>query len=128
MDISLRITIIVALIIYYACILYLLRRKSLTLKYTLLWILSGLIMILIVIFPDVFESMIHKIGVVEMTNGLFAVVLFAILIILISITSIVSKMNRRIRQLVQQCAMYEQEIRKLKTEVGKKNVGKGIEQ
>jgi len=111
MDISLRITIIVALIMYYACIFYLLRKKSLTLKYTLLWIFSGFVMILIVIFPDLFEKMIHKIGIVEMTNGLFAVVLFAILIILISITSIVSKMNSRIRQLVQQCAMYEREIR-----------------
>lgn len=117
MDMSLRITIIVALVIYYACIFYLLRRKSLTLKYTLLWILSGFVMILIVSFPDTFEKMMHKIGIVEMTNGLFAVVLFAILIILISITSIVSKMNSRIRQLVQQCAMYEQEIRKLKKEI-----------
>ena len=74
-------------------------------------------MFLIALFPNVFEAMIHKIGIVEMTNGLFAVVLFAVLIILISITSIVSKMNARIRQLVQQCAMYEKEIRNLKQKV-----------
>ena len=117
MDSSLRITIIVALIIYYVCIFYLLRKKSLTLKYTLLWIFTGLIMFLIALFPNVFEAMIHKIGIVEMTNGLFAVVLFAVLIILISITSIVSKMNARIRQLVQQCAMYEKEIRNLEQKV-----------
>lgn len=117
MDMSLRITIIVALVIYYACIFYLLRRKSLTLKYTLLWILSGFVMILIVSFPDTFEKMMHKIGIVEMTNGLFAVVLFAILIILISITSIVSKMNGKLRQLIQQCSMYEKEIRNLQEKV-----------
>jgi hypothetical protein len=114
MDVSLRIVIIVALTIYYICIFYLLRKKSLTLKYTLLWIFAGLVMILIVAFPSVFERIIHSIGIVEMTNGLFAVVLFAILIILISITSIVSKMNSQMRQLVQQCALYEYEIRRLK--------------
>jgi hypothetical protein len=48
-----------------------------------------------------------------MTNGLFAFLFFAIIILLMSLTSIVSKMNNNMRQLVQQCAMYEKRIREL---------------
>ena len=117
MNISLRLTLIVALAIYYVVLFYLLRKRALTLKYTLLWIISGIVMILIVAFPALFEKLMRVIGVVEMTNGLFAVVCFAILIILISITSIVSKMNEKMRQLIQQCAMYEKRIRELEKSV-----------
>lgn len=117
MNISLRLTLIVALLIYYVVLFYLLRKRALTLKYTLLWIISGIVMILIVAFPALFEKLMRVIGVVEMTNGLFAVVCFVILIILISITSIVSKMNEKMRQLIQQCAMYEKRIRELEKSV-----------
>lgn len=117
MNISLRLTLIVALLIYYVVLFYLLRKRALTLKYTLLWIISGIVMILVVAFPALFEKLMRVIGVVEMTNGLFAVVCFAILIILISITSIVSKMNEKMRQLIQQCAMYEKRIRELEKSV-----------
>ncbi|MDO5147435.1 MAG: DUF2304 domain-containing protein [Eubacteriales bacterium] len=113
MNTSLRGAIVIALIIYYVVLLYLLRKRALILKYTLLWLTAGVIMILIVIFPQAFEKVIHSIGIIEMTNGLFAVTLFAIMIIVVSITSIVSKMNERIRQLVQECAMYEKRLREL---------------
>lgn len=114
---ALRIALIVALALYYFCIFCLLKRKSLTLKYTLLWILTGIVMLLIVLFPGLFEGAMHAIGIVEMTNGLFAVVLFAVIIILVSITSIVSRLNDRIRQLIQQCAMYEKRIREMEEKI-----------
>ena len=105
--------------LYYLCIFYLLRRKKLALKYTLLWLVMGLVMLVIVIFPNAFTKLVNVVGVIEMTNGLFAVVLFAIIIILISITSIVSKLNDQIRQLVQKCALYEKHIRSLEEELQK---------
>lgn len=109
----LRIALLIAILVYYLCIYYLLKEKKLLLKYSLLWIISGLIMILLVIFPQPFEYIMHLIGVVEMTNGLFAVVLLVLIFILISLTSIVSSQNSKIRQLVQQCAMYEKQLRQL---------------
>lgn len=113
MNTSLRIAIFVALVFYFICIFYLLRKKSINLKYTLLWIFSGIVMCLIALFPDTFAWLMHKLGIIEMTNGLFAFLFFAIIILLMSLTSIVSKMNNNMRQLVQQCAMYEKRIREL---------------
>lgn len=113
MNISLRLTLVTALLIYYIVLFYLLRKRALTLKYTLLWLISGIVMVLIVVFSELFEKLMRFIGIIEMTNGVFAVVCFVVLIILISITSIVSKMNEKMRQLVQQCAIYEKRIREL---------------
>lgn len=113
MNSVLRIVIVIALCVYYAYILSMLKKKKFALKYSLLWIFAGFVMLLIVIFPEVFELLIHAMGIVETTNGLFAVVLFAMLIILISITAIVTKLNDSIRQLTQRCAMYEKRIREL---------------
>lgn len=117
MNVSLRIALFTALAIYSIFIYHLLKRKRLSLKYSLLWIFFGLIMIILVIFPQPFEYIMHSIGVVEMTNGLFAIVIFVLIFILISLTSIVSSQNSKIRQLVQQCAMYEKQIRVLEEQI-----------
>ena len=113
MNTVLRITLIVALIVYFSSIGYLLKRKTLALKYTLLWLVSGLIMFLFVLFPGALQRFFRLLGVVELTNGLFALVLFFLLITMITLTAIVSKLNEQIRQLVQRCAMYEKRIREL---------------
>ncbi len=122
MNTSLRIVISIALVVYYAWIFYFLKKKSLTLKYTLLWLFTGLVMVLVVIFPQALEQVLHWVGVVELTNGLFGIVCFALLIILLSITSIVSILNEKMRRLVQQCAMYEKRIRELEVKLENDNI------
>ena len=122
MNTSLRIVISIALVVYYAWIFYFLKKKSLTLKYSLLWLFTGLVMVLVVIFPQALEQVLHWVGVVELTNGLFGIVCFALLIILLSITSIVSILNEKMRRLVQQCAMYEKRIRELEVKLENDNI------
>ncbi|MDO4607952.1 MAG: DUF2304 domain-containing protein [Clostridia bacterium] len=113
MNIYLRITLIIAVIIYFVLIVCLLKKRRLELKYTLLWLFGGVVMVLILIFPDVFMLLMRKIGIVDATNGLFAALSFIIIIILMSITSIVSKLNASLRGLTQKCAIYEKRIREL---------------
>ena len=50
---SLRITLLIAVILYFIIILFYLKNKALELKYTLLWIFAGIIMLLMVIFPQI---------------------------------------------------------------------------
>ena len=113
MNVTLRIVLAVALLLYFVCLVHLLRKKKLDLRYSLLWFLMGFVMALILIFPNAFGYLMRLIGIVESVNGLFAVLIFALIIILVSITSIVSKLNRDLRQLVQKCAIYEKRIREL---------------
>lgn len=109
----LRFFLLFALVLYFIFLFMLLKKNSLALKYTLLWFLTGIIMVIVVIFPSILEIPLKHMGVVEWTNGIFALLLFFLIVICISITSIVSKLNERNRKLTQKCALYEKRIREL---------------
>ena len=117
MNSTIRIIMVIAIFIYFICIIHLLKKERLNLKYSLLWLLSGLLMFLVVMFPNFIRLIIHKMGILELTNGVFAITIFLIIILLMSITSIVSTLNNRSRSLVQRCAMYEKRIRLLEHQI-----------
>ena len=115
---KLRIVLIIAVIVYFVLILYWLKIKALNLKYTLLWLLSGVAMGILVIFPEVLLSISKLVGI---QTPMYALLVFAItfvIAILMSITSIVSRQNRKIRTLIQENALLEKRIRDLEDRVG----------
>ena len=116
MNTKLRLAILIALLLYFICIIHLLKKKRLGLRYTLLWLLSGVIMVLITLFPSPFAFLMRQIGVIEMTNGLFAVMLFLLIIILISMTAVITGLNERVRTLTQKFAQMEKRLRELENE------------
>ena len=117
MSIYLKITLLVAIAVYFLCIFYLLKKKRLELRCTLLWIFGGILMLFVVLFPGVITFILKYTGIVEEVNAVFAAVIFILIIILISITSIVSKLNSDLRKLIQKCALYEQRIRELEGKI-----------
>lgn len=119
MNFSLRLSILLAIITYFLIIMYLLKNKSLTLRYTLVWIISGLCMLLVVLFPDMMTSIAKYLGIAEVPNALFALCLFFLLIISITLTSIISKMADKNRQLIQHCALLDRQIRELHNKLTK---------
>lgn len=112
-DIKLQIFMIVALAVYFWVLVSLLKKKRISLKYTLLWIFSGCLMLIIAIFPQVFGWISVLIGVEVPANALFAILFFCTLIILISMTSIVSKLNDSVKTLTQDVALLEKKVREL---------------
>lgn len=117
MNLALRITLILAVVIYFIILFALLKRKKLSLKYTLLWILSGVIMLLTVTFPNLFILIVRSMGIVDYTNGLYSIAIFLILIILMSMTAIVSKLNDKNKTLIQQFGLLEKRIRELESRI-----------
>ena len=105
------ITLVMGLCIYFFIILMLLKYKEISLKYTLLWLLSGLLMILLVIFPSLLSGISHALGFQSNMNGLMVFGVAFIIMIIMSLTSIVSKQSSKIRNLVQYTAMLEKRIR-----------------
>ena len=110
---TLRIAMFLAEALYFILIFFFLKRKTLTLKYTFLWLLAGIVMVVFTAFPMWFVSLIKLCGVESNMNGLFALSVFFIIIILMSLTSIVSKQTEKIRTLTQENALLEERIRKL---------------
>lgn len=112
--IQLRISITIALIIYFTIIVKLINNKTLNLKYTLLWILTGMIMLVVMLFPEVAEEIAHLLGISLASNAVLFIGGFFALVIILSLTAIVSKQTTRIRDLAQKLAIIEKDFRELK--------------
>lgn len=117
---TLRFFLILAVICYFIIILYFLKQRALNLKYTLLWLLAGVVMGLLVIFPNLLVRMIHMFGIEDNMNGLFIICIAFILMILMALTSIASRQNMKIRSLVQEIAILEKRVRELETDTEKR--------
>ena len=98
---------------FLAVLIALLRKNRLSLKYSLLWLFSGFVMLLLSLFPGLLDSFARLIGIYSSVNALFAVLLFCALILLISITSIVSRQKTEIVRLAQEVSLLENRIRHL---------------
>lgn len=110
---TLQITLSVAVICYFIIILYYLKRKMLELKYTLVWLAAGLIMGIMIYFPEILVRFVRMIGIESNMNGLFILCIAFIIMILMTLTSIVSRQQLKIRTLIQEISMLEKRIREL---------------
>ena len=109
----LRIVLILALALYFIIILILLKNKTLELKYTLLWMVSGVVLALLIVWPEILQMFVSLIGIQSNMNGLFIFMFAFVIMIMMSLTSIVSKQANKIKLLVQELAIMEKRIRDL---------------
>ena len=116
MTIHLRIAMSIAVIVYFYLIVKFIKKKTLTLKYTLLWLFAGACMALLVLVPDLLTWMADLLGIATPMNALFMVAIGFIIVILMSLTAIVSKQTERIKNLTQENAMLEKRLRKKEDE------------
>lgn len=112
-SVKLRISLIIIVIIYFIFILAFLKNKAISLKYTLLWIVAGIFMGILVIWPQLLLMIRRFVGIESNMNGLFVMAIGFIIMILMSITSIVSRQNEKIRKLTQVVAILEKRVREL---------------
>ena len=85
----------------------------LELKYTLVWLFAGLVMGIMVFFPDLLMDFVHLLGVQSNMNGLFILAIAFCIMVLMTLTSIVSRTSMKLRAMIQEIAMLEKRIREL---------------
>lgn len=110
---NLRVTLCIAVICYFVIILYYLKKRMLELKYTLLWLIAGVVMGVMIFFPQSLVWFVRRLGIESNMNGLFVLCFTFIIVILMAITSIVSRQQMKIRTLIQEMSMMEKKIREL---------------
>ena len=113
MNKALQLFLLLAITLYFFALVHFSRRKRVEPKYMLLWIISGVIMIALTLFPALLNRVSRFLGIYDPTNALFAIVLFCVIIILMALTAILSHHNADIIRLVQENALLEQRIREL---------------
>lgn len=110
---TLQITLSIAVVCYFIIILYYLKRKMLELKYTLVWLAAGLVMGIMVFFPELLVWFVKLLGIESNMNGLYILCIAFIMMILMTLTAIVSRQQYKIRILIQEVSLLEKRIREL---------------
>lgn len=110
---TLRIVLIIGLLAYFFVVFNLLKKKRMKLKYTLLWILMGVIMLVLLVIPELLEVITNALGIVSAVNGLFTFAVGFLILLTLVLTSIVSTQSEKIKALVQSNALLEKRMRDL---------------
>ena len=109
----LQIVLLVAVALYFIVILYFLKKKALELKYTLIWLLAGVVMLVLIAFPQLMTIAVSMLGIQSNMNGLYIALISFIIMILMTLTSIVSRLAYKAKVLTQEVALLEKRIRDL---------------
>ena len=104
---------IVGILIYLGVIVVLLKKQKLNLRYALTWLLMAFVMLLVAVFPQIITAISRLLGVASDVNTVFVLQGLFVLLILLSLTSIVSKQTNRIRKLAQTQELLEKRVREL---------------
>ena len=119
LPIRLKVSLLAAVLVFFVIVLSMLKRRRLTLKYTLLWLLTGAVMLIFVVFPELLQSLAGFIGAQTLMNTLYLLIIGFILVLLMMLTSIVSKQTERIAFLAQANAILEKRVRELEESKGR---------
>ena len=113
METKLRIFISICIVLYFAIIIFLVRKSRVSLKYALVWIVCGIGMIFFTIFPEAVFAASGFIGVSNPVNAVFMLYAIFTLLLLMALTTIVSTLTATNLRLTQKMALLEERLRKL---------------
>lgn len=114
MFIELRCGLILVSLILLTVILIILKKGRIPVKYSLIWLFSSVLILLLALFPNMFWMISKMMGFVTMSNMIIGIFIFILLIITLSLTVIVSGQKKKNTLLIQ-------EISILKEKIGEKN-------
>ena len=101
-----------AVLLFAIAILNLVRQNKLTMKYALLWLGLSLLTITALIWPGLLNELSSLLGFISMSNMLFLIAIFVLIMICVSLSVIVSNQTKKIILLIQEVSLlkskYEQ--------------------
>lgn len=110
---TLQIILIAGIVIYLLLLFYLIRRRRFILKYSLLWIAFGIVMLLLALCPGLLISLTSLMGIELASNALFFLLFAFLILIVLSLTAVCSGLSEKTKELIQQTAILEARIRVL---------------
>lgn len=96
------------------------RRKKLREQYSLLWILSGLLLVLSAIFIGGVERLSHLVGIYYPPAFLFLVAILIILVLQFHFSTVISNLREQNKALIQDLGIVQSDLRELQERDGRR--------
>lgn len=116
-----RIGLILGAILFLFIILWMLKKKKLTVRYSIVWFFAAFVLVLFAVFPYIVLVLRDLLQVELVSNLVFLMVLAFVLFMLLSISCIVSVFSEKLKRLSQEAALLEQRVRDLETRLSERS-------
>lgn len=110
MSIKLQIALLIASIVTVTVVTIFVVKYKMNVKYGVVWILWGLIMLFFSLFPDMITYLSNLLGVQTPSNTVFLITIFLVYILSFYIFMKISKQNDEIKNLTYQIALVEKKL------------------
>jgi hypothetical protein len=105
MKLNLKIAGILFVLLIVMAIVYALRKDKISIKYSLVWLVTSVILLLFIFFPELLGWAAKIFGFDLGANLIFTGLIALLMVITIVLTEIVSSQNEKIRLLIQEVSM-----------------------
>ncbi len=112
MDITLRIVLLIASILFLAFVLLRVRRGRYLLKYSLIWIVLSLVGVVCAIFPEWLYDVAHFLGFNVPSNFVYFALIGVLLIANLILCGVLSRQEVMLKSLVQELSILKSEQNK----------------
>lgn len=117
METGLRIALLAGVLVYLSIIFYLLKKEKLSIQYSIIWLMSGAVLLLFALVPYIVLVLGDIFRVINPVNFVFLVEVCFILFILLSLSAAVSGFTKRIKTMSQKQALLEARVRELEAKL-----------
>ncbi len=106
---------VIALVI----VLELVRRRRLREEYSLLWLGTAIVMLVVGVWRDLLHGLAGAVGIVYPPNLLFLLAALFLLFIQLYFSTVITKLTQENKEIAQQVALLRYEVERLRTESSK---------
>lgn len=114
MSTSLRMGLLLAALIVFILIIISVAKRILNIKYSIVWLVWGLLSLLMAIFPETFYELAHILGIEMAVNAVFLIMIFLLYALVFYLYIMISKHNEEIIKLTYETASLKKELDELK--------------
>ncbi|MGZ8676636.1 MAG: DUF2304 domain-containing protein [Solirubrobacterales bacterium] len=104
LDTRVQIVAIVGSALLFFFVLELLRRRRLSEPYAILWLIASVVLLVLSIWDNLLDTLAEAVGIATPANALFVVGFGFVLIMLLSFSSVISRLTRENKLLAQEIA------------------------
>lgn len=111
MSLNLRFLLFIFSFVSFIIIFTLLKKGKIPVKYSLVWFLSSLILLVVSLFPYSLKEITEFIGFKTTANLVIGIILALLLIITMVLTIIISNQSKKITLLIQEVSMLKERVK-----------------
>lgn len=114
MDSRLQLFLICGTLFTFLFIIRMIQKRNLNIKYITIWLLSGIFLMILSLFPQIAVTMSYYAGIEVASNGVFLIMIVFLYMICFSYAVALSRNSERMKTIVQEVAMLKKNINDLR--------------